>query len=96
MAKFVPPRNFCLLPSAFLLCSGRLVSRTAGQTEANEAEAVVREVVVFAIGDDAVVRIAAPAAAADAFAPRPVAKIILAPLFNVGSLFPLLQVATFT
>ena len=61
-----PFGSFFLHPSGFLLTSGRLISRTAGQTEAEEVVAVARVVVVAAVGDSAVVRNAVPAAAADA------------------------------
>ena len=57
---------FFLHPSGFLLTSGRLISRTAGQTEADAAVAVVRAAAVAAAGDRAVVRNAAPPAAAEA------------------------------
>ncbi len=55
-----------LLPSDFLLSSGRLVSRTAGQTETEAVVAEVRVVHAEAVGDSAAVRIVAPAAAAEA------------------------------
>ena len=53
-------------PFSFRLSLRSLISRTAGQTEAEDAAAGVRVVVDAAAGDSAAVRIAVPAAAADA------------------------------
>ncbi len=65
-----PPRSTASLrhlhPSNFLFSSGRLVSRTAGQTEAGDAVAIVRGVAVVAVGDGAEARNVDPAAPAEA------------------------------
>jgi len=62
----IPPAS-----SSFRLTSGRLISRTAGQTEAKGEVAGLREVVVVAGGDSASARIVVPAAAAEASAAGP-------------------------
>ena len=62
-------------PFSFRLSLRSLISRTAGQTEAEVVVAVGRADVAVAVGDSAVVRKVGPAAAADATGGGPVQNI---------------------
>ena len=61
-----PSSAFILQASFFILQLRFLVSRTAGQTESDEGEPVVRVVEVVAVGNSRAVGVAAPATATEA------------------------------